>query len=336
MKTTSLISIITTAYNIEKLLSMCLDSILSQTLDDFELIIVDDGSSDGSGSICDEYAKKDTRIRVIHQENKGVSDSWNEALKQVKGEYTGFVDGDDVIHPKMYELLYRAIQETQSDVAYCDYQKVYGEGRFDFSSDPLNDFKDLGSKIRISRLEDEMSNNVNIPMVWRGLYKTELIRNEQFLSRRNGQDYFWSTRVLLKANRIVRVDEKLYGWRKRTGSESYVAFRKRTIDYVVVKRHTVEYIKEHAPEWIVPYTVGMFTFCLDAANRLPEISDRSVKQSYKSELKKALSYFSEISISDIIKDPYTEKRRKYIAVAGKVSFPLACFLKKNLVKAINR
>lgn len=333
MKTTSLISIITTAYNIEKLLSMCLDSILSQTLDDFELIIVDDGSTDSSGVICDEYAKKDPRIRVIHQENKGVSDSWNEAMKNVNGEYIGFVDGDDMIHSRMYELLYRAIQKTHSDVAYCDYQRVYGEGRFDFSS---NDFKDLENKIRISSLEDEMSNNVNFPMVWRGLYKTELIKNERFLSRRNGQDYFWSTRVLLKANQVARVDEKLYGWRKRTGSESYVAFRKRTIDYVVVKRHTVEYIKEHAPEWIVPYTVGMFTFCLDAVNRLPELSDHSVKQNYKSELKKALSYFSEISISDIIKDLYTEKRRKYIAVAGKVSFPLACFLKKNLVKVINR
>ncbi len=336
MKKAPLISIITTAYNIVKLLPMCLDSILSQTLDDFELIIVDDGSSDNSDSICDEYAERDPRVHVIHQENKGVSDSWNEAMKNVKSEYVGFVDGDDMIHPRMYELLYRAIQETQSDVAYCDYQKVYGDGRYDFSSDPLNDLQNPESVIRISRLEDEMSNNVNIPMVWRGLYKTELVKDERFLSRRNGQDYFWSTRVLLKANRIVRVDEKLYGWRKRAGSESYVAFRKRTIDYVVVKRHAVEYIKEHAPEWIVPYTIGMFTFCLDAANRLPELSDYSVKKNYKSELKKALSYFSEISISDIMKDPYTEKRRKYIAVAGKISFPFACLLKKNLVKVINR
>lgn len=112
MDNVPLISIISTAYNIEKYLPMCLDGILSQTFTDYELILVDDGSTDNSNVICDEYAERDHRIHVIHQNNKGVSDSWNEAILHAKGEYIGFVDGDDLIHPRMYEFLYRAIQKN--------------------------------------------------------------------------------------------------------------------------------------------------------------------------------------------------------------------------------
>ena len=107
-----MISIITTAYNIENLLPFCLDSILAQTFLDYELILVDDGSTDQSGAICDQYEQKDPRIRVIHQNHSGVSDAWNNALRQVKGEYVGFVDGDDIIHPRMYELLFSFLKNT--------------------------------------------------------------------------------------------------------------------------------------------------------------------------------------------------------------------------------
>ena len=127
-----LISIITSAFNTEKYLPFCIDSILSQTYTDLEIILIDDGSVDNTGKICDAYAKKDSHILVFHQNNKGVSDSWNEGVLFARGLYIGFVDADDFIHPRMYEVLYKAIIDTNSDVAYCDFKKIYGDAISNF------------------------------------------------------------------------------------------------------------------------------------------------------------------------------------------------------------
>lgn len=116
-----MISIIIPIYNSEKTLKRCVDSILSQTFSDFELLLVDDGSTDGSAAICDEYHVKDARVKVYHKENGGVCSARNLGLSEAKGEYIGWVDSDDFIEADMYELLYKAIINNSSDIAYCDY-----------------------------------------------------------------------------------------------------------------------------------------------------------------------------------------------------------------------
>ena len=119
------ISIIVPIYNIEKYLPRCLDSILAQTYKNLEVILVDDGSIDNSGVIADKYARKDQRIKVIHQVNQGVSVARNTGIDLATGDYIGFVDGDDYIEPDMYEILMRIIDEQQVDIAHCGYQMVY-------------------------------------------------------------------------------------------------------------------------------------------------------------------------------------------------------------------
>ena len=119
------ISIIVPIFNIEKYLSRCLDSILEQTYKNLEVILVDDGSVDNSGMIADKYARKDQRIKVIHQVNQGVSAARNTGIDLATGDYIGFVDGDDYIEPDMYEILMRIIEEQQVDIAHCGYQMVY-------------------------------------------------------------------------------------------------------------------------------------------------------------------------------------------------------------------
>ena len=99
------ISIIVPVYKVEKYLKKCVDSILAQTFSDFELILVDDGSPDNSGRICDDYAKKDARVRVVHKQNGGLSSARNAGIEVAKGKYLGFVDSDDYIAEDMYELL---------------------------------------------------------------------------------------------------------------------------------------------------------------------------------------------------------------------------------------
>ena len=330
-----MISIITTAYNIEEYLPICLDSILAQTFSDYELILVDDGSTDRSGAICEQYAKKDPRIRIFHQKNSGVSDAWNRALRQVRGEFVGFVDGDDVIHPRMYELLYKAIKETHSDIAYGDYQIFYGSGTFDFTQEGPASVSDDGDFITVSTQKEELERNLTIPTIWRGLYKTSVIRPFKFMRGRRGQDVLWSTCVLLNANKIVRVDKPLSAWRRRIGSESHLTLLSRTPDCCFIKRCTIDYLEEHAPEWVVPYTMLLFTTCVDAANWFPELHDASEKDRYRTEIQCGLDYFKKISILKILGDPHTGRPRKLLAAVGKISFPLACVLKKKLLPIIN-
>ena len=110
------ISIIVPVYKVEKQLNKCIESILNQTFKDYELILVDDGSPDNCGHICDEYEKKDSRIKVIHKKNGGLSDARNAGLDIALGKYIGFVDSDDIIHPQMYEKLYNCINKSNLDI----------------------------------------------------------------------------------------------------------------------------------------------------------------------------------------------------------------------------
>ena len=120
-----LISVIIPVYKTANYLPRCLDSVLSQTYTNLEIILVDDGSPDNSGNICDEYAKRDNRIVVIHQMNQGVSAARNAGLKIAKGDYIGFIDSDDYIHTNMYQKLYELIKETNADLAQCRYQERF-------------------------------------------------------------------------------------------------------------------------------------------------------------------------------------------------------------------
>ena len=133
------LSIIVPVYKVEKYLSRCLDSILKQTFREFELIIIDDGSPDQSGLIADRYAKSDKRIRIIHQENKGVSEARNVGIKYAKGTFIGFVDPDDYIEPDMYSTMLQEMKLHKADLTICGYRYVNdleGYRYVDFSKIP--------------------------------------------------------------------------------------------------------------------------------------------------------------------------------------------------------
>ena len=119
------ISIIVPVYNVDQYLENCIESILNQTFKDYELILIDDGSTDKSGEICDKYEKKDNRIKVIHKYNGGLSSARNAGLDLACGKYIGFVDSDDSIHPEMYEILYDLQQIYNADISVCSFKKVY-------------------------------------------------------------------------------------------------------------------------------------------------------------------------------------------------------------------
>lgn len=123
-----LISVIVPVYKVERYLCRCVDSIIAQTYTNLQIILVDDGSPDGSGAICDDYAAKDPRITVIHKENGGLSDARNAGLGAARGSYIGFVDSDDYISVDMYEKLYKAIVACNADMSVCNFRYVDENG----------------------------------------------------------------------------------------------------------------------------------------------------------------------------------------------------------------
>ena len=120
-----LISVIVPVYNVEKYIAACVDSILAQTYTNLEILLVDDGSTDSSGALCDEYARRDVRVRVIHQENGGLSDARNTGMQSAQGTYFAFVDSDDFIAGDYIAYLYGMIEKHHAQIAVCGYQKVY-------------------------------------------------------------------------------------------------------------------------------------------------------------------------------------------------------------------
>ena len=125
----SKVSIVVPIYNVEKYLKQCIESIINQTLQDIEIILVDDGSPDNCPQICDEYAKKDSRIKVVHKKNGGLSSARNAGIEVATGDFIGFVDSDDYIELDMYEKMYNIAKENHVDFVVSDYYKVSDKGK---------------------------------------------------------------------------------------------------------------------------------------------------------------------------------------------------------------
>ena len=172
------LSVIVPVYNTEKYLRECIDSILAQTFRDFELILVDDGSTDGSGAICDEYAKQDERIRVIHQENGGITVARKSGVRAARGEYVTFVDSDDWIDKDMYRIM---LEEETADIRICNLIKATNTGMFELSClvEPgYYDKRKLDTYFYQSMLFDfDLCQPAVHPSLCTKLIRTDIIRN---------------------------------------------------------------------------------------------------------------------------------------------------------------
>ena len=328
------ISIITAAYNVEDYIKDCLDSILDQAFSDYELILIDDGSTDTTGQICDAYAAKNNRISVFHQSNGGVSDAWNKGIKLARGEYVGFVDSDDIIHPQMYELLYKAITETDSDIAYCNYQKFAGDSsnvEFDKCHDSVYCISS-----RECELEKLAKTNSGISeAIWKGIYRYECIKDIKFVSGKTWQDYMWSPCVILNAKKIVRVDRILYFWRQRPGSNSHGNKLKHYCNGLYVGCQLLEYLRHHYPDWFTLYTLRTYSHALNVYAWLAEAGDDDECTECEEIINTVRQYFAQVSVMDILMEPRTNFTRKLSALLGKISFPLASKVKIQIINYLN-
>lgn len=203
-----LISIIIPVYNVEQFLKDCIESVIHQSYENLEIILVDDGSPDNCPKICDEYAKIDNRIIVIHQINQGVSEARNSGIKIAKGEYFSFVDSDDIIHKDYIKTLYESLNDSSCKLSMCNNISF-------IDSIPVCEKKSLLIKT-INFLElFEMQNSM---CVWGKLFHNSLFENISFPSGKIHEDDFVIYKVLYNAEKIAFVDCDLYYYRTREGS----------------------------------------------------------------------------------------------------------------------
>ena len=208
-----IISIIAPVYNIQEYLSQCLTSICNQTFPDLEIIVVNDGSTDGSGKICDKFALKDPRIRVIHQANKGVSAARNAGLQMAQGDYLAFVDGDDWIESDMYELLLEQLVKQEADIAVCShYKDKGGKSKARYQSGAIHALTRNDALKALA--QDKWLRNY----VWDKLYKRQLFENLTFPEGCIYEDLAINYQLFFRANKVVVVDTPKYHYVLRQGS----------------------------------------------------------------------------------------------------------------------
>lgn len=239
-----LISVIIPVYNIERYIGKCIKSVINQTYKNLEIILVDDGSTDKSGRICDEYAQIDTRILVIHKENEGLSDARNSGLEICKGKYIGFIDGDDWIKGDMYEFLYQTLTKYQADIAVC--------GHFVEDDEGVYDSECADGSVKIYNRRDAVCAVVEDKEIhsyaWDKLYERELFDGIQYPTGRYVQDIFTTYKLFEKADRVVCNNQPKYYYYQRKNSIQRTRGNKLNWDQFCAYKEMKEYLQSEYPE----------------------------------------------------------------------------------------
>lgn len=240
-----MISVIVPIYNAEKFLPKCLDSIKNQTYKDLEIILVNDGSSDGSGLICEKYSNGDKRFIVIHKSNGGVSSARNTALKIAKGKYIGFVDPDDWIEPNMFEKLYNLMNDNQVDMSICGYSKETNAGII-LSNSIDKEIKKFNQKQAINEIIDNSSIK---GYLWNKLFKADKILNEHKLYFDEKihfcEDLLFCCQYLLKSESAVFDNTKYYHYIIHEKSVSQSNFNNRKLTALQAISKIVDLLHEN-------------------------------------------------------------------------------------------
>lgn len=238
-----LISVIVPIYKVEKYLDRCVESIVNQTYKNLEIILVDDGSPDKCPQMCEGWAEKDNRIKVVHKENGGLSDARNAGMPFATGEIVSFIDSDDWIELDMFEIMLNRMQSDKSDMVSCGVKWVEEDGRL--IRDVTSEDEVLDTMIAMKEL---INDNKLKQHVWNKIYKYDLIKDIPFEKGKYHEDVFWSYQIIGRAKKVSIINKSFYNYVQRSNSimgESYSAKR---LDALDANLQRCEYMKEHFPE----------------------------------------------------------------------------------------
>lgn len=246
------ISVIVPVYKVEAYLPICVQSILRQTFADFELILVDDGSPDCCGEMCDDFAAKDHRVRVIHQENRGLSGARNAGMEIAQGEYITFVDSDDIVADFFLEELYRAIKETDADMSVCL--------SCDLNETEISNYSAYASERKAKPII--LDKRTSIVDLYRGtlpssigstckLYKRASLEDLRFPEGRLHEDQHFTPKAFWGAEKIVYIDSRIYFYRVREASITHKSFSAKRYDDLWAIDSCIAFFREKGETEIV-------------------------------------------------------------------------------------
>ena len=239
------LSIIIPVYNVRQWLEETVNSVLNQTFRDFELILVDDGATDGSGELCDTFALADDRVRVIHQKNAGVSAARNAGLDAAKGEFIGWVDSDDIIETDMFQRLVMLAESNNAEIVQCQHDRacrLNGSAR----TDTVEILSGAGFVRRI--FAKQGGQNTNQVALWSKIYRKELWEDIRFPAGMVYEDEMQTYKVCLKAEKIVETEDILYHYVKRENSIITGVTHKKMLDRQKALEDRLKYLPTKLPD----------------------------------------------------------------------------------------
>ena len=306
-----MISVIVPVYNVEKYLERCVKSIAAQTYKDLEILLIDDGSTDKSGEMCDAFQQTDSRIKAFHKQNGGLSDARNYGIEHSAGEFISFVDSDDYIDEKMLETLHRLITENDADLAVCSAMDVF-EGK------EVTQVKEI-KEFNLNKVESYkyMLRGDGIPSACNKLYKRQTVGDVRFPVGKLYEDGFFTPQILKRVEKTAVTSKPMYYYFRRADSITTKPFRKGDLDVIEAYDKCVKQVKELCPE-ALPYAEFRYR------NAYFNVLDKMLMRDDCKEIpeyKQVVKYLKKHT-AQIVKDPGFGKMRKIAAVALKFSVPL--------------
>ena len=270
------ISIIIPVYNSAQYLTECLDSVVSQTYDNISLILIDDGSSDSSGKICDSYASNDPRIRIIHTENLGASSARNTGISESDGDYLCFIDSDDHVAPDYIDYLLGLISDNQADISVC--QRADARRKIKENKILTNNQDCMRAFVKTGEVDS---------VVWGKLYKKELFDGVLFPVGKRYEDEFTIYKIIAKAQRIAVGCGSKYYYRKHENSFMNRPFSEKDLEWIESMTEQKEFITQNYPELIssanarIIYAVNKCAEKMSASGSYHEEHIKEMQKLYK-------------------------------------------------------
>lgn len=259
-----LISVVIPIYNVEKYLRKCIETVISQTYTNIEVILVNDGSTDNRLQICNEFKEKDNRVKVINKKNGGLSDARNAGLKNAQGKYICFIDSDDFISEKYIEELYNLIIENNAQIAVCNYEKVSEKGKTIFRKNIIS--QTISGKKAIEKLNDKDFGWVSI-IAWNKFYNINLFKNIEYPVGKIHEDEFVTYKLYYLAEKVAITSRNLYFYRQVSTSITNRKFNIRRLDVLDTLEERVSFLKEKKLEKayrlnLIEYEKLLIAYCM--------------------------------------------------------------------------
>lgn len=296
-----IISIIVPIYNVGKYLPKCIESILNQTFKNFELILVNDGSTDNSGVVCDDYAKKDTRIKIIHKSNGGVSSARNAGLYVAKGEYIGFVDPDDYIDKNMYEKLYRLCIDNNSDIAICRFNReINGKIQNKESTEEIIELNNM------EVMNELFKGNLYRFSLCNKLFSKKCFNDVLFPKERIHEDLSTTYKLFANSKKAVYINYCGYIYVRRENSILTSTYNEKRLQAFIAWDEIIEFIDKNYYE-IIEQVIATFTYwCVDnILYILNQVNNSKKKNNYLNIIQKyTTKYYIYIKRNNILSRSY--------------------------------